>query len=78
MSEWVPGFEVADCTGVFKPIKADIVAEDQIRLIAVPGAFQTVRYAYEPYAKATTTLRNSDGLPAAPVVLEIDNCGIIH
>lgn len=64
----ISGFEAENCVGVISPLKAEIVAEGQIRLIAVPGSLRSVRYAYKPFAKAVVNLWNSHGLPAAPFV----------
>ena len=69
------GFEVAVCGAEFNFSEAEIVAANQVRLMGIPENVATVRYAYKPYARETSNLFSSNGLPAAPVIVNIQDCG---
>jgi sialate O-acetylesterase len=63
----VPGFELAGADGVFHPALAEIISENEVRVICNKvKAPLVLRYAWANWLDPPVTLQNSAGLPAEP------------
>lgn len=68
----VPGFEVAGDDGRFRPVSAEIISADQLRLGVEKEAYVTaVRYAWSAWMATPLNLKNGAGLPAEPFKLPV-------
>ena len=68
----IPGFEVADNTGVFYAASARRASPDSITVTSPIPTPSELRYGWMPYPDPPLTLFNSDKLPLGPFLMKID------
>ncbi len=68
----IPGFEVADATGMYHGAEAHIASPDTVTVHSSVTTPVTMRYGWQPFPKPPLRLFNSAGLPAGPFRVGLD------